>query len=398
MKLHLAKQNNPHTLVSEAVKKIPPSGIREFFDIVYSMPDCVSLGVGEPDFITPWRIADMGMYAIKDGYTHYTPNRGLPELCELISEEIQKISGARYTPVEEIIVTMGVSQGLDLALRSIVDPGDEVIIPEPCYVSYGANVTLLGGNPVYVPTTFEEEFKIDIDKLRAAVTPKTKAILLNYPSNPTGNTLPRALLEQIAEIAIENNFIIISDEIYSSLSYDIKHWSITALPEVKDRVIYLNGFSKSHAMTGWRLGYNAAPKYLCDMMIKVHQYTALCAPSIAQYAAIEALKNSRRDVEKMIAEYRRRRNFIVGKFRDAGLPCLMPEGAFYVFPDVSPTGMDGRTFALELLNAEKVAVVPGEVFGACGKNHIRCSYATSIENLREAMTRIERFCAQRAKK
>lgn len=398
MKLKLASPHSPHSLVSEAVKKIPPSGIREFFDIVYSMPDCVSLGVGEPDFITPWRIADMGMYAIKDGYTHYTPNRGLPELCALISEEIQKTSGARYHPQEEIIVTMGVSQGLDLALRSIVDPGDEVIIPEPCYVSYGANVTLLGGIPVYVPTAFEEEFKIDIDRLRAAVTPKTKAVLLNYPSNPTGNTLPRNLLETIAEIAIEKNFIIISDEIYSSLSYDAKHWSITALPEVKDRVIYLNGFSKSHAMTGWRLGYIAAPKYLADMMIKIHQYTALCAPSIAQYAAIEALKNSRRDVEKMIAEYRRRRNYIVGKFREAGLPCLMPEGAFYVFPDVSPTGMHGRAFALELLKAEKVAVVPGEVFGECGKNHIRCSYATSMENLREAMTRIERFCAQFMKK
>ncbi len=398
MKLKLATQQSPHSLISEVVKKIPPSGIREFFDIVYSMPDCISLGVGEPDFVTPWRIADIGMYAIKDGYTHYTPNRGLPELCSLISEEIQKISGAYYHPGEEIIVTMGVSQGLDLALRSIVNPGDEVIIPEPCYVSYGANVTLLGGVPVYVSTTFEEEFKIDIDRLRSAITQKTKAILLNYPSNPTGNTLPRTLLENIAKIAIEHNIIIISDEIYSSLSYDAKHWSITALPEVKDRVIYLNGFSKSHAMTGWRLGYIAAPKYLTDMMIKIHQYTALCAPSMAQYAAIEALKNSRRDVEKMIAEYRRRRNYIVGKFRDAGLSCLMPEGAFYVFPDVSATGMNGRAFALELLNAEKVAVVPGEVFGECGKNHIRCSYATSMENLREAMTRIGRFCAKIAKK
>ncbi len=394
MKLKLATQQSPQALISEAVKKIPPSGIREFFDIVYSMPDCVSLGVGEPDFITPWRIADMGMYAIKDGYTHYTPNRGLPELCALISEEIQKISGAHYQPEEEIIVTMGVSQGLDLALRSIVNSGDEVIIPEPCYVSYGANVTLLGGVPVYVPTTFEDEFKIDIDRLYSTITTKTKAILLNYPSNPTGNTLPRTLLENIAEIAIEKNLIIISDEIYSSLTYDAKHWSITALPEVKDRVIYLNGFSKSHAMTGWRLGYIAAPKYLTDMMLKIHQYTALCAPSIAQHAAIEAIKNARRDVEKMVSEYRRRRNYIVGKFRDAGLACLMPEGAFYVFPDVSSTGMNGRTFALELLKSEKVAVVPGEVFGECGKNHIRCSYATSMENLSEAMSRIERFCAQ----
>jgi aminotransferase len=398
MKLKLAKRNDPHVLVAESVKAIPPSGIREFFDIVYSMPDCVSLGVGEPDFITPWRIADTGMYAIKDGCTHYTPNRGLPELCELIAEDIQRTTGTWYIPNEEIIVTMGVSQGLDLVLRSIVNPGDEVIIPQPCYVSYGANVTLIGGNPVYVPTLFDEEFKIDIDRLRAAVTPRTKAILLNYPSNPTGNTLPKTLLEKVAEIAEEHNFLVISDEIYSSLSYDAKHWSIATLSDMKDRIIYLNGFSKSHAMTGWRLGYIAAPKYLTDMMLKIHQYTALCAPSMAQYAAIEALKNSRRDVEKMIAEYRRRRNYIVGQFRSIGFPCLMPEGAFYVFPDVSPTGMDGRAFALELLREEKVAVVPGEVFGDCGKNHIRCSYATSMDNLREAMKRIKSFTERIMKK
>ncbi|MCX7679259.1 MAG: aminotransferase class I/II-fold pyridoxal phosphate-dependent enzyme [Spirochaetes bacterium] len=396
-KLQFARTKNPQLLISEAVKAIPPSGIREFFDIVYSMPDCISLGVGEPDFITPWRIAEMGMYAIKDGYTHYTPNRGLPELCDLISTELEKTTGTRYSPSEEIIVTMGVSQGLDIALRSIVNPGDEVIIPQPCYVSYGANVTLLGGKPIYIPTTAGEEFKLNIDRLRAAITRRTKAILLNYPSNPTGTTLPKSLLEDIATLAEKYNFIIISDEIYSSLCYDAKHWSIISIPAIKDRVIYLNGFSKSHAMTGWRLGYVAAPKYLIDMMLKIHQYTALCASSIAQYAALEALKNSHKDVEKMVNEYRKRRNYIVNRFRSIGLPCLMPEGAFYVFPDVSPTGLDGRKFALELLRTQKVAVVPGDVFGECGKNHIRCSYATSMENINEAMKRIEIFCSERIK-
>lgn len=395
--LKLARTNNPQLLVSDAVKAIPPSGIREFFDIVYSMPDCISLGVGEPDFITPWHIAEMGMYAIKDGYTHYTPNRGLPKLCELISEEIERTTGAKYSPTEEIIVTMGVSQGLDIALRSIINFGDEIIIPQPCYVSYGAVVTLLGGIPIYLPTRAEEEFKINIDSLRSVISPRTKALLVNYPSNPTGNTLPRSLLESIAELAITHNFIIISDEIYSSLVYDTTHWSIISIRDIKDRVIYLNGFSKSHAMTGWRLGYVAAPKYLIDMMLKIHQYTALCAPSIAQYAAIEALRNSHKDVERMVNEYRRRRNYIVNRFRSIGLPCLMPEGAFYVFPDVSPTKMDGRTFALELLRTQKVAVVPGDVFGDCGKNHIRCSYATSLEKISEAMNRIEKFCAEKIK-
>ena len=392
MKLSLVKKNNPENLVSEAVKLIPPSGIREFFDIVYSMPDCISLGVGEPDFVTPWRISDTGIYAIKAGNTHYTPNRGLPELCSLIAQELKRDHKANYSPESEILVTMGVSQGLDLALRSIVNPGDEVIIPEPCYVSYGANVTLLGGKAVPVPTSFAEEFKVNIDRLKEAVTPRTKAVLLNYPSNPTGNTLPRELLEKVAELAMEHNFFIISDEIYSAISYEKAHWSITSIPEVKDRTIYLNGFSKSHAMTGWRLGYIAGPEYLVNMMLKIHQYTALCAPSLSQYAAVEALSKSGKDVKTMRSEYMKRRNYIVTRFRDAGLPCLMPEGAFYVFPDVSPTGMNGREFSLALLKAEKVAVVPGVVFGECGNSHIRCSYATSMDNIRGAMDRIEKFC------
>ncbi|OHD65040.1 MAG: aromatic amino acid aminotransferase [Spirochaetes bacterium RBG_13_51_14] len=381
-------------MVSATGSIIPPSGIREFFDIVYSTPDCISLGVGEPDFITPWRISDSGIFAIKEGYTHYTPNRGLPELREHIAQHLSAEYGILYDPDTELILTMGVSQGLDLALRSILNPGDEVVIFEPCYVSYSANVTLLYGTPVIIPTYARDRFKIDIGLVKKSITAKTKAILLNYPSNPTGATIDRETLEAIAELAMRHNLIIISDEIYSALIYDGRHFSIASIPALKTRTIYLNGFSKSHAMTGWRLGYTGAPKFITDIMMKIHQYTALCASSIAQYAAIEALTKGKKDVLAMKSEYLRRRNFITGRFNEIGLSCLIPEGAFYVFPDVSRTGMTGKEFALELLRKEKVAVVPGGAFGACGENHIRCSYATSMENIRESMIRIERFVKQ----
>ncbi len=391
MKLSLVKKNNPETLLSSTVRVIPPSGIREFFDIVYSMPECISLGVGEPDFITPWRISDSGIYAIKDGCTHYTPNRGLPRLCQLIAGDIESKHGVSYSPEKEIIVTMGVSQGLDISLRTIVNPGDEVIIIEPCYVSYAANITLLLGVPVSLPTYAKDNFAIDIQRLKSLITPKTKAIILNYPANPSGATISKEVLEEIAALAIDKNFMIISDEIYSSISYDHEHFSITSIPEVRDRTIYLNGFSKSFAMTGWRLGYVAGPQYIIDQILKIHQYTALCAPSLSQYAAIEGLEKGQGDVEKMILEYQKRRNFIVHRFNEIGFNCPMPDGAFYVFPDISASGMSSREFALNLLKAEKVAVVPGNVFGECGEKHIRCSYATSMENIREAMNRIEHF-------
>jgi len=387
------KKNNPETLLSQKVRAIPPSGIREFFDIVYSTPDCISLGVGEPDFITPWRISDSGIYAIRDGCTHYTPNRGLPQLCRLIAEDLKRKNDVDYNPDTDIIVTMGVSQGLDIALRSIIDPGDEVILVEPCYVSYAANVTLIGGVPVILSTSAADNFKIDLEKLKSLITAKTKAILLNYPANPSGATISRATLEEIAALAITGNFFIISDEIYSAITYDVEHFSITSIPEVLDRTIYLNGFSKTYAMTGWRLGYIAGPKFVIDQILKIHQYTALCAPSLSQYAAIEALEKGMGDVEKMRGEYQKRRNYIVSRFNDSGLPCVTPEGAFYVFPDITPSKMNSREFALALLRAEKVAVVPGNVFGASGEGHIRCSYATSMENIREAMDRIERFSA-----
>ena len=386
---------NPNKYISETAKNVPPSGIREFFDIVYTRPDCISLGVGEPDFDTPWRISDSGIYSIKDGHTHYTPNRGLPELCRLVSAKLEDFIGVTYSPEREMIMTMGVSQGLDLALRSIINPGDEVIIFEPCYVSYRANIEMLHGVAVSVETKFEEDFAIDIKRLKQAITSRTKAILLNYPSNPTGISINKQKLTEIAELAKAHDLIVLSDEIYSSISYDNKHVSITSLPGMKERTIYLNGFSKSHAMTGWRLGYIAGPEFLVSAMLKIHQYTALCAPTMAQYAAIEAIENGEHDVQKMITEYVRRKNFIVNRFNEAGLPCRMPNGAFYVFPNITPTGLGSRDFAMKLLDSKSVAVVPGSAFGKAGEGYIRCSYATSMENIREALNRIEAFVKER---
>jgi aminotransferase len=391
MELKLAQKNNVNGLISDVGLAIPPSGIREFFDIVYSTPDCISLGVGEPDFTTPWKICDSGIFALRDGNTHYTPNRGLPDLRNAISSYLFSEYSLSYDPDHEMIVTMGVSQALDIALRSIINPGDEVLIVEPCYVSYSANVTLIYGKPVPVPTFSSNGFVIDADLLKKSISPRTKAILINYPSNPTGATIDDKTLRAIAELAIKHNLIVLSDEIYSSIIYDQEHRSIALLPGMKERTIYLNGFSKSHAMTGWRLGYAAGPKCLIDIMLKIHQYTALCAPSIAQYAAIEALGGGNRDIIAMRAEYKKRRNFIVTRLNDMGLSCNNPKGAFYVFPDIRTTGLTSREFALGLLNSEKVAVVPGNVLGESGEGHIRCSYATSIENLKEAMKRMERF-------
>ena len=391
MKLSLVQKNKPENLVSKAGKAIPPSGIRQFFDIVYSTPDCISLGVGEPDFVTPWRISDTGIFAIRNGYTHYTPNKGLPELREHISQALVKEHGIPYNPEDELIITAGVSQGLDISLRGIVDPGDEVIIIEPCYVSYSANVLLLHGVPVPVASYFKEGFKIDAKRIEAAITPRTKAIILNYPSNPTGASIDRGTLSRIADIAVKRNLIVVSDEIYSSLVYEQEHTSIITLPGMRERTLYLNGFSKSHAMTGWRLGYVAGPKYLIEVLLKIHQYTALCAPSMSQYAALEAVHHAEKDLLRMKSEYFRRRNFIVSGFNEMGLPCLYPDGAFYVFPDISSTGLNSREFAMKLLKAEKVAVVPGLVFGPAGENHIRCSFATSMENIKEAMKRMGKF-------
>jgi len=395
VKLSLVKNQNIRSRVSDLGRSLSPSGIREFFDIVYSTPDCISLGVGEPDFVTPWGISDAGIMSIRDGYTHYTPNKGIIELRQHVSDYVMKRTGIEYSAHEEIFITLGVSQGLDVALRSIVNPGEEVIFFEPCYVSYPATIQLAQGVPVSIPMYFKNNFSIDVEALEKAITGKTKAILLNYPGNPTGATIDKNTLKAIAGLAVKHNLIILSDEIYEALTYDADHFSIISLPGMKERTIYLNGFSKSHAMTGWRLGYIAAPPELLEIMVKIHQYTALCAPSIAQYAAIEAMTSSDKEVLKMKSHYGKRRNFIVNRFQDIGIPCHMPEGAFYVFPDISSTGLKAKDFALELLQSEKVAVVPGDAFGSHCANHIRCSFATSMDNLKEAMKRIERFVASR---
>ncbi|MCL2025175.1 MAG: aminotransferase class I/II-fold pyridoxal phosphate-dependent enzyme [Leptospirales bacterium] len=381
--------------LSQTGIKTPPSGIREFFDIVYTKPECISLGVGEPDFDTPWNISDSGIYSIKDGYTHYTPNRGLPELRDIITKKLHQSIDIFYEPDSEIIITLGVSQGLDLALRSLIDPGDEIIIVEPCYVSYKANVEMLYGRAVVVETISEENFQINTDRLEKAINSRTKAILLNYPSNPTGTSITKTELEKIAGIAIKHDLIVLSDEIYSHITYAEEHFSIARFPGMKERTIYLNGFSKSHAMTGWRLGYVCGPEFFISTMLKIHQYTALCAPIMSQYAAVEAIENGDKDVKRMLTEYTRRRNFIVNRFNEAGLPCSFPDGAFYVFPDITPTGLSSREFAFKLLEEKLVAVVPGDVFGNSGEGHIRCSYATSIDNIREALNRIEAFVKER---
>lgn len=390
-----SSMSKPEKYLSSTGMSIPPSGIREFFDIVYSRPECISLGVGEPDFNTPWRISDSGIYSIKDGYTHYTPNRGLPNLRKTLSEKLRQSIGVSYSPDTEMIMTIGVSQGLDLALRSIINPGDEIIIFEPCYVSYSANIEMLHGKVVPVETSFDEDFQINISRLEKSITEKTKALLLNYPANPTGISINKKKLEEIAALALDRDLLVISDEIYSGIVYGNEHVSIAALRGMKERTIYLNGFSKSHAMTGWRLGYVCGPAFLISTMLKIHQYTALCAPTMAQYAALEALENGDGDVRKMLTEYIRRRNFIVNRFNEAGLPCRLPDGAFYVFPDIRSTGLSSRDFALKLLDAKSVAVVPGNVFGRAGEGHIRCSYATSMENIKEALIRIEAFVRER---
>ncbi len=381
--------------ISKIVDSIPPSGIRKFFDIVISMPDCISLGVGEPDFITPWKISDSGIYAIKDGYTHYTPNKGIRELRDLVSEDIHTKYKVEYDPENELIITVGVSQALDIALRTILNPGDEIVVIEPCYVSYKSNIQLAYGTPVVVQTTSDSNFQISFESLKNSITDRTKAILLNYPSNPSGMNIDFLLLQKISELSIEKDILIIADEIYSSITYENTHHSIIEFPGMKERTIYLNGFSKSHAMTGWRLGYTAGPEHLIAPMLKIHQYTALCAPSMAQYAAVEAIKNGELDVQNMEREYTRRRNFITKRFNEIGLPCLKPQGAFYVFPDISPTGLSSDEFAIQLLQEQKVAVIPGTAFGTSVSNHIRCSFATSFENISEAMNRIEAFVKTR---
>ena len=378
--------------ISPIVKSVPPSGIRKFFDIASEMEDVISLGVGEPDFVTPWSIRESCVYGLEQGYTSYTANRGLLELREEICFMHKRRFELDYNPKTDVLVTVGVSEALDIAMRTILTPGDEILIPEPCYVSYKACATLAGGIPVPVPAKAENDFRITPADLEPHVSPKTKALLIGYPNNPTGAILSKEDLEAIARFAIKHDLIVISDEIYGDLTYgDTKHVCFAGLPEMKDRTILLNGFSKAYAMTGWRIGYALSNPDIIAAMTKIHQYTMLCAPITAQIAAVEALRHGEKYMRKMVSEYDKRRRLIYDGLQKAGLKCFEPKGAFYIFPDITSTGLSSEEFAEKILMQEHVALVPGNAFGECGEGFVRCSYATSIEQISEALLRIEHF-------
>jgi aminotransferase len=376
--------------INTVVRDIPRSGIRDFFDIVTTMKDVISLGIGEPDFDTPWHVREATVHAIERGATHYSSNLGYIELRRALSKYVAKNFGVEYNPDNEVLVTVGVSEALDLALRALINPGEEVLYHEPCYVSYRATILFAGGSPLAVETKAENGFRLTRAMLEAKCTPKTKLLMLNFPNNPTGAIMSREDLEDIAKFAVEKDLIVITDEIYAELTYDTPHTSIVCLPGMKERTIFLHGFSKAWAMTGYRLGYAAGPAELIEAMMKVHQYTMLCASSLAQKAAIEALGRTA-DVAMMMDEYRRRRNYIASSFADMGIECHRPLGAFYAFPSVARFGLKSKDFALRLLHEEKVAAVPGTAFGDCGEGFIRCAYATSLDNIKEAMVRLKRF-------
>ena len=377
--------------INSTVRDIPRSGIRDFFDIVSTMKDVISLGIGEPDFDTPWHVRESTVFALERGATHYTSNLGYLELRKALAKYVHKKFGASYNPENEILITVGVSEALDLALRAIINPGDEVLYHEPCYVSYRATILFAGGKPLAVETKPENGFRLTRSMLEAKVTPKTKVLMLNFPNNPTGAVMERQDLEDIAAFAKDRDLLVVTDEIYGELTYDSHHASIAGLPGMHDRTIFLHGFSKAWAMTGFRLGYACGPAELIEAMMKIHQYTMLCASSLSQKAAIEALARPESDIGEMVNEYRRRRNFIVASFADMGLECHKPLGAFYAFPSVAKFGLKSKDFALKLLADEKVAAVPGTAFGECGEGFLRCAYATSLDNLKEAMVRLKRF-------
>ncbi|MBR7121664.1 MAG: aminotransferase class I/II-fold pyridoxal phosphate-dependent enzyme [Lentisphaeria bacterium] len=379
--------------IAPHIAGLPASGIRKFFDLVNSMDDVISLGVGEPDFVTPWTIRESGIYSLERGHTGYTSNLGTPMLRRAICDYVEKNYHASYDFKSECLVTIGVSEALDLAFRMLLSPGDEVIYTEPCYVSYPAEIRMAHGVPVPVTTRVENEFAVEPEDIERAVTAKTKAILLNFPCNPTGAVMPENKLRAVAEIAIKHNLCVLTDEIYSELNYDGNHVSIASLPGMKERTIFLHGFSKAFAMTGWRVGYVCAPAPMIAAMMRIHQYSIMCAPTVAQEAALEAIRNGGQAMNEMRESYRARRDFFVKGLNDAGLKCLMPHGAFYAFASVKNTGMSSAEFAEKLLKTEHVAVVPGEAFGPGGNGFIRCCYATSADELREALKRISRFLA-----
>lgn len=382
--------------LSKTITEIQPSGIRKFFDIVSEMEDAISLGVGEPDFDTPWHIRDEGIYSLEKGKTFYTSNAGLKELKIEIAKFLNRKYDLDYDYNGEMFVTVGGSEAIDVALRAMLDPGDEVIIPQPSYVSYVPCTVLANGTSVSLELKAENEFRLTADELKAAITPKSKILIMPFPNNPTGAIMERKDLEAIAEVVIENDLFVLSDEIYSELTYleNEGHVSIASLPGMKERTILINGFSKSHAMTGWRLGYACGPKEVIKQMLKIHQFAIMCAPTTSQYAAVEALKNGDADVEMMREQYNQRRRYLLHRFKEMGLDCFEPFGAFYAFPCIKEFGMTSDEFANQLLKSKKVAVVPGTAFGASGEGFVRISYAYSIDNLRIALDRIEQFITE----
>ncbi|MBD8926308.1 MAG: aminotransferase class I/II-fold pyridoxal phosphate-dependent enzyme [[Eubacterium] rectale] len=377
--------------LSKTIKTIEPSGIRKFFDIVSEMEDAISLGVGEPDFDTPWHIRDEGIYSLEKGRTFYTSNAGLKELKIEISKYLDRKYGMKYNYNNEIMVTVGGSEGIDMALRAMLDPGDEVIIPQPSYVSYEPCTVLAGGKPVIVELKEENEFRLTAEELEEAITPKSKILIMPFPNNPTGAVMELNDIEAIAKVVKEHDLYVITDEIYSELTYLEKHVSIASLPGMKERCVLINGFSKAYAMTGWRLGYACAPKEILSQMLKIHQFAIMCAPTTSQYAAVEAMKNGDADVVRMRDQYNERRRYLLHRLKNMGLKCFEPFGAFYIFPSIKEFGMTSDEFATELLNSKKVAVVPGTAFGKSGEGFVRISYAYSIDDLKTALGRIEEF-------
>lgn len=387
-------QNRCTSLTSKCVNDLAPSGIRKFFDLVAGMEGIISLGVGEPDYVTPWHIREAAIYSIEKGYTMYTSNSGMPELREEIARYLSRQYQLSYEHLSEILITVGVSEALDLVMRAILNPDDEVIMADPAYVSYPACVCLAGGRPVRVPTRVEDSFELRAATIEPYITGKTRAILLGYPANPTGAVMSREKLTEIAELARRHNLIVISDEIYARLVYGIESLSFAALPEMQYRTVLLGGFSKSYAMTGWRLGYAAGHSEIIAAMTKIHQYTMLCAPIMGQRAAIEALKFGEPDIQEMVEDYNRRRLLMVKGFNEIGLQCFEPKGAFYAFPCIKSTGLTSDEFSETLLKEEKVVVVPGTAFGQCGEGYIRCCYATAMDEIEEALDRIKRFISR----
>lgn len=383
-----------NSILSDNVKQIQPSGIRKFFDLLEGVDNSISLGVGEPDFVTPWHIRDAGVYSLEKGYTKYTSNAGLMELRKEISKYMFRRFNLSYAPKDQLVVTVGGSEGIDIAVRAIVNYGEEVIIPIPSFVCYGPMVTMAGGVPVYVETKAENEFRLTAEELKAAITPKTKALILPFPNNPTGAVMEKHDLEAIAEVLRGTDIMVISDEIYAELSYDISHVSIASIADMYERTIVINGFSKSYAMTGWRLGYACGPREIISQMTKIHQYAIMSAPTTSQYAAIEALREGDKDIAHMKQDYDHRRRYLLDSVRNLGLECFEPKGAFYMFPSIKSTGMTSEQFCEKFLIEERVAVIPGTAFGSSGEGYARMCYAASMKDLSEAMRRLERFLAR----